>query len=402
MKTKYKVVIAGGGMTGLALAALLKQSAQGDRLEVTLVDAAPRPTFDATADTSLRVSAIAAGSARLLDCLGAWHSIVETRACRYEHMRVWDAADPADGAATLRFDADEHGVAELGHIVENLLIRHELLDVIDGLDVELMFQSPVDSLVRESSRSRVTLADGSEIETDLLIAADGSRSTIRELAGIDTRQHAYAQTAFVTHMQPERPHAYTAWQRFLDTGPLALLPLDDGRVSIVWSTTPELARHAMQASDADVSSMLTAVSDRVLGTLSVDGPRGTFPLIASHAERYVEAGLALVGDAAHAVHPLAGQGANLGFQDVEALGAVIDSALARGEHPGDRPVLRRYERRRRGANATMMHFLTALNRLYASESVLIRGLRRTGMRLFNASGVIRDQAIGVALGMNPR
>jgi 2-octaprenylphenol hydroxylase len=155
-------------------------------------------------------------------------------------------------------------------------------------------------------------------------------------------------------------------------------------------------------SDADLGARLTEVSDRVLGSLTVAGPRGTFPLAAAHAENYVEAGLALIGDAAHSVHPLAGQGVNLGFADVTTLADVIVAAFDAGEYPGDRPVLRRYERARRGANAAMIRLLTGLNSLFAADSTLVGELRRTGMLLFNRSGPIRNKAVDIAFGTSRR
>ena len=402
MTRRIRIVIVGAGITGLTTACLLARSRHAGSLELTVVDAAERPAYDPAAEVGLRVSAISAGSAQLLDSIGAWQAILSARACPYERMRVWDAAAAVDGRSTLRFDADAYGVAELGHIVENLLVQSALLDVLERQRIDVRFGTALAAMDTDGRRYRIELGDGECIDTDLVIAADGRASPVREQAGIAVSRHVYGQTAFVTHVRTEQPHRYTAWQRFLDTGPLALLPLTDGRVSIVWSTTPELAAHALEAADADIGAMLTAASDRVLGDLTPDGPRGAFPLRAQHAGRYVLPGLALIGDAAHAVHPLAGQGANLGLQDVRSLCEVIDAALGRGEFPGDRLVLRRYERARKGANATMLHFLTGLNRLFASESRLIGGLRRGGMRLFNASGPLRDRAIGAALGVPRR
>ena len=176
-----------------------------------------------------------------------------------------------------------------------------------------------------------------------------------------------------------------------------MLPLADGRISVVWTTTPAIAALATQADDRELGSMLTEASDHVFGDLTVAGPRGSFPLSATHAQDYILPGLALIGDAAHAVHPLAGQGANLGLQDARALAEVVSNALERGEHPGDRLVLRRYERRRKGANTMMLHLMTGLNYLFASESLLLGELRRAGMRLFNVSGPIREYAVRVAL-----
>ena len=381
MNKQFDVLIVGAGVTGLTAAALLAQGRYSDRLRITVVDAAPRPVHSTDDDVTLRVSAIASGSAGLLDSVGAWSHVHNARASAYEQMRVWDESSSAESTTALRFDAAEFAVPQLGFIVENVLIQHALLEVLDKFDVKLRFETLVDSL-----------------DADLVIGADGARSFVRESVGIKTRDFPYGQTAFVTHLKAEKSHRRTAWQRFMQDGPLGMLPLNDGRISVVWSTHDALVDRANSASDKELGEILSEASDYVLGELEVAGPRGAFPLCARHAEQYVMPGVALIGDAAHAVHPLAGQGANLGLQDAAMLAIVIDEALGNGENPADRPVLRRYERARKGENATMLHFMTGLNRLFATDSALVRELRATGMRLFNYSGPIRDHAVKVALG----
>ena len=399
MNKQFDVVIVGAGVTGLTVAALLAQSEHSDRLRVKIIDAAPRPRHRMEEDVALRVSAIATGTAELLDSIGAWSHVSNTRVSAYECMRVWDESGTADGAATLRFDAAEFAVPQLGFIVENILMQHAILEVLDNTETELVFDSPISSLQQNGQRYRAELQSGRLLDADLVIGADGARSFVRESVGIKTRDFRYGQTAFVTHLRSETPHRNTAWQRFLQDGPLGILPLGDGRVSVVWSTHEALADRAVAASDEDLGEILSDASDFVLGELKVAGPRGAFPLCARHAKQYVMPGVALIGDAAHAVHPLAGQGANLGLQDAAKLARVISQALDNGEHPGDRPVLRRYERARKGENATMLHFMTGLNRLFATDTALVRELRVTGMRLFNYSGPIRDHAVRVALGV---
>ncbi len=399
MKRTFDVLVAGGGVTGLTVAALLARSEQRERLNIRVVDAHPRPRFDTGADVSLRVSAIAAGSVRCFEALGAWERVLAVRASPFHGMRVWDAGASVDGRGTLRFDAAEFAVAELGFIVENALLRDALLAVLDASTVELSFATPIRSLSAVDDRFEVTFEDGTTARPEILVGADGAGSLVRAQSRIGSFARQYGQSAFVTHLRPERPHAQVAWQRFLPEGPLALLPLADGRVSTVWSATPAEAEAALALPDDALGELLSAKSDHVLGALTPAGPRGSFPLRVQHATRYVRPGMALVGDAAHNIHPLAGQGANLGIADALALADTIQAAIAGGEYPGDLPVLRRYERSRKGANAVMLNFVDALNRLFAARSTPVSLLRRTGMALFNHSGPLRRRAVEAALGI---
>jgi len=316
MKTRFSVVIVGGGLTGLMLAALLSKCRQASALDITVIDAASRPVFSINDDISLRVSAIANGSAEMLASVGAWQAVLNARVSAYEKMRIWDEEDTPLGASTLAFNAAEFAAPQLGFIVENVLLQDALLEVLDDSDVSLQFDTQLQSLP----------------DADLVVGADGARSMVRELAGIKTNVWPYEQTAVVTHLETEAAHNATAWQRFLRDGPLGMLPLADGRISVVWSTTPEIAAAALEATDEELGGMLTVASDGVLGELTVAGQRGAFPLRAQHAENYVLAGVALIGDAAHAIHPLAGQGANLGLQDAAELAEVISSAIEKGLH----------------------------------------------------------------------
>ena len=380
------------------MAALLAQSDVAESLKITVLDAGARPEPPDPDEIALRVSAIATGSTQLLESVGAWSYVDLTRAAPYDAMRVWDASSSAESGDALRFDAAEFAAAQLGFIVENHALQHALLKVLRSEVVELQFSAPVADLQTHGNRQRVVLDDGRQIESDLVIGADGANSKVRDCAGICAVTWPYQQQAFVTHLHPELSHNNTAWQRFLPAGPLGMLPLPDGRISIVWSTTDEQARWALDASDTELGRAVSEASDYVLGDLAVAGPRGAFPLQARHAEHYVKAGVVLIGDAAHAIHPLAGQGANLGLQDAACLADVVVAALQSGEYPGDRPVLRRFERARKGANTAMLHFMTGLNRLFATDSGLLKELLTTGMRLFNHSGPIREHVVSVALG----
>lgn len=400
MKADFHVVIAGAGVVGLTLAALLAGSRQHKHIRLTVVDAAPRPDFAFDQDIGLRVSAISTGSADILQQANAWADVVGGRVCAYSEMRAWDSGGAVEGPETLCFSASHYAVRQLGFIVENQLIQHALLQSLDGLNQQVEYSTSIRSVNRKADRFSVNLSDGRLIEADLVVGADGGASFVRKQSGITVKGWQYQQSAFVTHLHSEQHHRNTAWQRFLRSGPVALLPLADDRVSMVWSTTPEEAAEAMDLSDEALSERLTAITDNVLGKLTPAGPRGAFPLRAQHANQYVLPGLALIGDAAHSVHPLAGQGANLGIADAACLADVITDAIANNEVIGDFRVLRRYERARKGANSTMLHFIDGINRLFAYDSSPLTALRATGMRIFNKSGPIRDHAVRVALGLN--
>ena len=399
MNREFDILIVGGGMIGLAAALSLAKNDANDQLRITVVDAGKRPSYSPDEEVSLRVSAIASGTASLLAGIGAWDAIENTRACPYRDMRVWDAMGSVEGPETLCFDAAEFAVPQLGFIVENTLIQDKLLAVLDSTDVSIQYETPIRSVQKCEKRYVVEYGESETITPELLIGADGASSFVRNSAGITVSSWKYPQTAFVTHLKPAKSHQNTAWQRFLPNGPVALLPLSDGRVSTVWTTTPEQAEELSIATEGEIAALLTDATDGVLGQLAVAGPSGSFPLKSQHADRYVLDGLALAGDAAHAVHPLAGQGANLGLADAAELATVIAQALAAGEHPGDLPVLRRYERGRKVANKTMLHFIHGLNRIFSNESTPLARLRGAGMALFNKSGPIRDYAVQVALGI---
>lgn len=396
MNKSYHVVVAGAGVAGLALALSLARQKSGKQLQVSLVDRqAPE---EPAAGYGLRVSALSFGSIEYLQSIGV--DAVDEYAGPYRDMRVWDEAGSPDGAGTLHFSAAEFALPQLGYIVDDARLRYSLLQQLQLCDADLRLSAGMTSVADRGRVQHIVLDDGSELEADLLIGADGGASFVREACGIEAPGWDYRQSAFVTHAACEKSHAETAWQRFLQHGPIALLPLADGRVSIVWSTTPDEARAMCDAADDAVSTALTSASDGALGELRVSGPRVAFPLQARHAKHYVKRQVALIGDAAHIVHPLAGQGANLGLADAEVLASVILAAVQSGETPGDLPVLRRYERRRRGANASMLRFIDSLQKLFGSNNALLGDLRSAGMRLFNQSGPVKMAAMRVALGLD--
>lgn len=399
MRPEVDVAIVGAGMVGLALAALLRR--EDDTLRLAVIDAGGPPAFDESADVGLRVSAVSPGSAALLERCAAWQSIRQARIGTYDAMCVWDARGEAEGSEALGFAAAELGLPELGHIVENELIRDALYRALGGADaaVDWRFGTRVEGFDAGARAARLTLAGGGRLDAALVVGADGARSAVRSLAGMPVRSRRYPQDALVTHVRPERDHRRTAWQRFLPTGPIALLPLGDGRCSVVWSAETPACAELTALDDEELGRRLTEATDSVLGTLTVAGPRGSFPLAASYAPDYVGPRLVLAGDAAHAVHPLAGQGVNLGFSDAGELAGCIAAARRAGEDAGDRPVLRRYERARKGENMRTLLFLDALQRFFGVDSPAVARMRMDGMRLFNRIGPLKRMAVRHATGL---
>ncbi len=400
MRPEVDVAIVGAGMVGLALAGLLRR--EDDTLRLAVVDAGGPPVFDENADVGLRVSAVSPGSASLLEHSGAWQAVSRSRMGTCTAMCVWDARGEAQGSEALRFAADELGLPELAHIVENELIRHALYQALGAGEggIRWYFDTRVQGFEAGARAARLTLADGGgHLDAALVVGADGARSAVRRLAGMPVRARRYPQDALVTHVRPERRHRETAWQRFLPSGPVALLPLGDGRCSVVWSTDTGACAGLMALPDEDLGAQLTEATAGVLGQLTVTGPRGSFPLAASYAPDYVDSRLVLAGDAAHAVHPLAGQGVNLGFSDAGELARCIGAARRAGEDAGNRPVLRRYERARKGENMRTLIFLDALQRFFALDSPAVARIRMDGMRLFNRIGPLRRMAVRHATGL---
>lgn len=392
----FDVVVIGGGMVGLAVAALLSRDERlsGWRIAVVEPAAAHRPT-DGLVD--LRVSALSRASQRILGAAGAWPAI-EPYACPYERMVVWDAASACDARDALRFDAAETGEPDLGHIAENIRVQWALAEA-PALRGVTQLRAGLGALEFDAESAKVSLSDGRRIAAGLVIGADGGPSKVRELCGIGRSGWTYGQTAVVAHLQTERSHARTAWQRFLPEGPIAFLPLRDGRVSLVWTTTPAAAAALQAAEPADFSRQVTDASDRVLGVATLDSGRAGFPLALWHSREYVRPRLALVGDAAHTIHPLAGQGVNLGFLDAASLVQVLGEAVDAGADPTGLRTLRRYARWRRAENSLLLGTTDTLNRLFAERSVGIAAARRLGLALVGSQPLARRLLVRRALGL---
>ncbi len=396
---KYDVIVVGGGMVGASLACALGDAG----LKLALVEGR-EPVVDwPTDEFDLRVSAITRASEQFLRELGVWQAIVDTRVSPYSDMHVWDAG----GAGSIHFDCAEVGEPNLGHIIENRVITRALWQRLSALPNVVRFCPALpqrltlrNTVIRSEPPAnpvQLELEHGTVLNAQLIIGADGGNSWVRRQAGIDISTREYAHTALVVTVKTERHHQHTAWQRFLPTGPLAFLPLSDGYSSIVWSTTAEEAARLEVLDEELFKAELAAALEHKLGDVIELGPRAGFPIRGRHARHYVKPHLALVGDAAHTIHPLAGQGVNLGFADVACLARQLMQARERGIAFGGLKTLRRYERARRGDNLLVLEAMGGFKQLFGDPLPLVRGLRSAGLNLVDRLPVLKILFIQQAL-----
>ena len=375
-------VVVGAGVVGAASALALANAG----LQVALVEANPAPAWSPDA-RDLRVYAFAPDNAGLLGKLGVWDEILAARAQPYRRMRVWDAA----GGGELSFDADQLARRELGWIIENNLLADRLWRAAERAGVEIVQPATVVGLEQRDERITLTLADGETLDARLAIAADGARSKLRELAGIEVAAHDYAQSGVVAYVETAELHQHTAWQRFLPSGPLALLPVDGGRQSsIVWSLPADEAERVLALDDAAFGIELTQAFAARLGDIRPLSKRIAFPLRRQLAATQLNGRLLLVGDAAHAVHPLAGQGVNLGLRDVAALHRLVLEAAAKGRRFDAPERLQRWARERKSDNVVSTHAFETINRVYSNDALIPTFLRGLALSLANAIAPLRN------------
>ncbi len=369
MRTAHDILVVGGGPVGAASALALRAAG----FDVALVEreAAP-PRFDPS-ECDLRVYAIAPRSTEFLDALGAWQPIVLARASAYVAMRVWENGLERG----LTFDAADVRAPQLGWIVEHNLIVDRLWARFGAMSVYR--KAHTESAEFSAAGSTLRFADGRSLRAGLVVAADGADSQLRSFAGIDTVGWNYGQRAIVCHVRTAKPHRDTAWQRFLDGGTVAYLPLADGRSSIVWSAEEPLASELLALDNSGFCARLAAASEYVLGDVVETTRRIAFPLRLQHAKDYFRPGLVLIGDAAHAIHPLAGQGVNLGLADARALAEVLAEARDAGRVWTGERVLARYARARKAGNLEMLAVTDALNRAFRSRVPGVRELLGFGL-----------------------
>jgi 2-polyprenylphenol 6-hydroxylase len=394
----YDVLIVGGGPVGACAGALLARGAGGAGLSVALLEPKAPAALPAGAALEARVVAVSRASERTLTSAGAWPGILGPRVCAYERMRIWHESVAAASAAALVFDAADVGEPNLGYIVENRLLQTALLAAFVQAGGHLE-AAQFSGLCISDAAVEVHTSGGS-LSARLIIGADGAQSAVRTAAGLTAVTSGYAQTAIIATVATERAHELTAWQRFMKAGTLAFLPLADGNSSIVWSADDEVAPGLMAASEAGFALELDRASDLALGATRLVSARQSFALQRLAAQRYAARRVALIGDAAHVVHPLAGQGVNLGLLDAAALADLVLEASAGGEDPGALAVLRRYERWRKSEVALMSAAIDGFDRFLSHGTGPLARLAQQGLSWVNGSQELRRVFIRRALGMS--
>jgi 2-octaprenylphenol hydroxylase len=396
---QYDLIIVGAGIAGSALACALG----GSGLKVAIIEAqaveARWPPLEVAIDGyDTRVSALTASSQAFLNTLGVWPLIAQRRISPYRHMKVWDA----EGTGSISFNAEDINQSELGHIVENRLTVAALLARLgEHSNIDLLTPLRLASMDLSDGQRLLEMEDGTALQAPLVVAADGANSRIRELAGIASNEWDYNHNAIVATVKTEQPHGETARQRFLPQGPLAFLPLtgESGHYcSIVWSAIPEYASNLMALDEQAFAEQLAAAFEHRLGKVEAVSRRFSFPLRQRHAKDYVQQGLALVGDAAHTIHPLAGQGINLGLLDVQVLAEELLRAHERQLPIAELAVLERYQRRRKSNNLAMMAAMEGFKRLFAEPALPLRWARNAGMRWVDKTAPVKQSIMRRAMG----
>ncbi|NVK44322.1 MAG: UbiH/UbiF/VisC/COQ6 family ubiquinone biosynthesis hydroxylase [Oceanospirillaceae bacterium] len=404
------VVIVGAGMVGLTAAlALAGSSLKVLVLESRELDPAAQTTAVAAQQADgfdPRVSALTVASQQIFRALGVWNAIEELRVSPYTDMDVWDG----EGTGHIHFSSAELHEPCLGHIVENRVILAGLCDALTrrpgvalrtGIEVQSLSEP---RLSGGDSGRELELSDGSRLRARLVVAADGALSRTRQLAALPTWEWDYGHHAIVTTVRTESSNRATAWQRFTEDGPLAFLPLregeDDHLSSIVWSTSPEHARELQGLDDGAFCKSLGRAFEHRLGEVIWSDRRHAIALRQRHARRYVQQAFAVIGDAAHTIHPLAGQGVNLGLLDAAVLAEVLQAAAARGDDIGSLRILRRYQRQRQGDNLQMAATMEGFKRLFDSHQPLLVLGRNIGMNWFDRSGPVKNHLVQTAMGLS--
>ena len=380
MKQHYDVVIVGGGMVGASLAVAL---AQQEALQIAVVEARQPDPLPPHSPYDLRVSALTRSSEVMLEKLGIWSQLPAERLSAFTGMRVWENSE-----GELHFNAADMGEPWLGHLLENRLLQLSCLQQCRQMP-NITLLTPASPVNYESRH--LTLDNGDSLSARLIVAADGAQSPLREWAGIKLKGWSYQQKGLVCTVTTDDSHQHTAWQRFLPEGPLALLPLPDShQCSIVWSLNSDSADRLLALNEQAFMEELNQACQHKPGKITAISERAAFPLQLKHADSYIRPGLALVGDAAHIIHPLAGQGVNIGLLDAATLSEVVIDAHRHGRDIGSLHTLQKYQRQRHADNLLMQFSMDMFKRVFSSPLPPFKWLRRSGLRAVNHSRWLKN------------
>lgn len=387
---KSDVVVIGGGMVGAAAALGLAQAG----FTVTVVEnRTPRP-FDASQPPDLRISAISASSVALLESLGVWKTVRHMRSAAYRGLETWEWE-----ASRVSFSAQELGIPELGYMLENEVLQLALWQHLEQMpNISLMVPAELKTIAQNQDVWNVELSDGREIETKLVLGADGANSLVRAQAGIGVRGWQYRQSCMLITVQTQEDPLDVTWQQFTPQGPRAFLPLWDNWASLVWYDSPARIRQLMALPMSQLTQEIKHTFPARLGDVTAIAA-GSFPLVRRHANSYVQSGLALLGDAAHTINPLAGQGVNLGYRDVDALLDVVINARQQGEIWYSEEILKRYQHRRRPDNLLMQAGMDLFYSAFSNELKPLQLVRNLGLMAAERSGELKKRALKYALGL---
>ncbi|WP_205695376.1 FAD-dependent monooxygenase [Corallincola luteus] len=382
---RFELIVVGGGMVGASLA--LKVAMSGVR--VALIEKRPPAEFEPSSPCGLRVSALNRSSESLLDTVGAWPELMAMRSHCYRRLSVWQ-----QGGSRTDFDASEVGEAHLGYLVENDLIQRALWNALEQSNVALYTPDSVVELAQESSACHLKLASGAVLQGALVVAADGADSKMRSLAGIGVTGWDYQQHALVVAVKLQQPAPDITWQSYVESGPRAFLPLADEQASLVWYHYPHEVKRLRSMAPLKLAEAVREAFPDDLPEFEILN-QSSFPLKRQHANHYVSGRVVLVGDAAHVINPMAGQGVNLGFQDVIALSEQL-AAVQPEEWP---QATQTYERKRRGANLLMMSTMDGLYATFGSDKMPLRILRSVGLWAANRATPLKASALRYAMGL---
>lgn len=394
MNEQFDVIIVGGGMVGAALACGLGNSS----LKVAVLEQQPPEVFSPEQAHDLRVSALSIASRNIMETVGAWQGISSRRYCPFKRMRVWETAGDTE------FSSDAIEYPELGYIVENRITQIAFLERLAAFsNVTLLCPATIQHInytpENPDVAAQCVLADGRQLSAKLLIAADGGQSRVRQLTGLGVNSRDYQQHALVLYVQTEYPQQDITWQRFVASGPQAFLPLDGPFASLVWYNSADEVRRLKALPDEALLQELYAAFPKDLGKLTAILGRASFPLKCQHAQRYVKTGVALIGDAAHMINPLAGQGVNIGLLDAAALAEVLLDAVKRGESIASEAVLRRYEKQRRHENFKMMTVMDAFYHVFSNDILPLKFIRNLGLGLAERILPAKNKIMRAAMGL---